>query len=291
MSIDPLTSLSSIRAELESGWALFDAIWKPFGPADWTRKFGKTWTYAEEPYHLAYFDGTLAKYLALGANAPDGRLHMKTFGDINAWNARELAARGPGHTIDDTLAAMHKARNEIRTQLNSMLEADLEAKAWMPLIFGWVTKRDLLQAIIVHNVAEYWKLWIRTGKLAPAPSPSAVNFRLAFMMKLMPATLNRELAQQPFTMTWNFSGPGGGSWTFAVAKGECKVTNAAAPQPDLSISIAPEDFHRMVAKMTPPPLLMLTGKMKVKGFMKMGRFGKLFPEPRPDQELTGAAMG
>ena len=35
-----------------------------------------------------------------------------------------------------------------------------------------------------------------------------------------------------------------------------------------------------------PPLLMLTGKMKVKGLMKMGTFGKLFPEPKPDQIIT-----
>src|SRR5438094_1306690 len=127
MSYDSFTSLASIRAELESSWALFDAIWKPFTAADWKRKFGKTWTYAEQPYHLAYFDGTLAKYFALGANAPADRLHMKTFGDINAWNAREFGARRPNHTADDSLAAMRKARDDIRAQLSRMVDADLDA--------------------------------------------------------------------------------------------------------------------------------------------------------------------
>jgi hypothetical protein len=291
MTYDPLTSLASLKAELESSWALFDTIWKPFTAADWKRKFGKAWTYAEQPYHLAYFDGTLAKFLALGANAPADRLHMKTFGDIHAWNAREFAARGPNHGIQDTLAAMHKSRDDIRAQLSRMTEADLDAKAWMPLIFGWCTKRDLIQAIVVHNVAEYWKLWIRTGKKAPAPSPSAVHFRLSFMMKLMPASMNKTLAQKPFTMVWNFTGPGGGSWTFSVANGACTVSESAAASSDLSITMLPENFHRIVAKMTPPPLLMLTGQMKVKGLTKMARFGKLFPEPRPDQELSGALIG
>jgi hypothetical protein len=37
--------------------------------------------------------------------------------------------------------------------------------------------------------------------------------------------------------------------------------------------------------MTPPPILMLTGQMRVKGLAAMGRFGRLFLEPRPDQRI------
>jgi hypothetical protein len=43
--------------------------------------------------------------------------------------------------------------------------------------------------------------------------------------------------------------------------------------------------------MTPPPLLMLTGQMKVKGLMAMGTFGKLFPEPRPDEIIAAPSGG
>src|SRR5438045_3198220 len=96
-SIDPLTSLSSIRAELDNGWSLFDQAWKPFGAREWSRKFGRTWTYAEQPYHLAYFDGLLAKYFALGATVAEAdRFHMRTFGEINEWNRVEFAKRKPG---------------------------------------------------------------------------------------------------------------------------------------------------------------------------------------------------
>src|ERR1051325_10878211 len=165
-----------------------------------------------------------------------------------------------------------------------MTEADLDAKACMPLIFGWFTKRDLIQAIVVHNLAEYWKLWIRTGKKSPAPSPNAVHARLNFMMHFMPVSLNKELAaKHRLTVVWQFDGPGGGSWTFRVRDGACTVTEEHAAGADLVIRMKPETFHKIVAKMTPPPLLMLTGQMKVKGFGKMGLFGKLFPEPRPDQ--------
>lgn len=288
---DPITSLASIKTELENGWRLFDETWASYGPADWARKFGKTWTYAEIPWHLAYFDGTMATYLAYGPNVPDDRLHLRSMGDLHAWNRREFARRAPGHTVQDSLTAMQESRDAIRRHVATMTDADLDTPAWMPLIFGQGTKRDLLTAIVVHNVAEYWKLWIRTGKRGRAPSPAAVHKRLEFMMAFMPVTMNKDLAaKRPFTAVWTFDGPGGGSWTFAVADGKCTVTEAAAAQCDVRITMKPETFHKLVAKMTPPPVLMLTGQMRVKGIMAMGAFGKLFPEPRLD-EIIAPSMG
>ena len=287
MSLDPLTSLSSIKSELENGWRLFDGIYDTFDARQWAKKFGRTWTYAEQPWHLAYFDRTMGDYLALGANVPaNDRLHLRSMGDLNDWNRRELAMRGPNHTIQDSLAEMRKARDGIRARLGAMSEKDLDEKTWMPLIFGWVKARDVLQAIIVHNVAEFWKLWLRTGKRGPGPSPAAVHFRLDFMMTFMGKTVNKELAaQRSFTMVWNFEGPGGGPWTFNVANGTCNVTQGLPPRFDLQISMKPENFHKLVAKMTPPPVLMLTGQMKIKGFGAMNTFAKMFPEPSPEQQI------
>lgn len=287
MSLDPITSLASITTELEAGWKLFDGIYDTFDARQWARKFGKTWTYAEQPWHLAYFDGMAAKYLAYGPDVPaDDRMRLRSMGEIDDWNRREFARRGPNHTVQDSLAAMRESREAIRRALAGMTERDLDRRTWIPLIFGWATAREVLQMVIIHNVAEYWKLWLRTGKHAPAPSPAAVHLRLDFMMKFMPASMNRELAARtPFTMVWNFDGPGGGAWTFVVSNGRCTVSESMAPRADLTITMKPENFHKLVAKMTPPPLLMLTGQMKVKGFRAMGTFAKLFPEPKRDQVM------
>jgi len=65
MSLDPLTTLPSIARELEAGWKLFDDVYGTFDAPQWAKKFGKTWTYAEQPWHMAYFDGTMANYVAL----------------------------------------------------------------------------------------------------------------------------------------------------------------------------------------------------------------------------------
>lgn len=284
MALDPITSRESLIKELETGWALFDGIYNSFGPAEWARKFGRTWTYAEQPYHLAYFDRMITKALREGPNSPPDRMHLRSLGDLNDWNRREFAKRPAGQTAQQSLEQMRASREELRDLVRSMSEQQLDQKAWMPLIFGWAPSRSVAQASVVHNLAEYWKLWIRTGKKAPAPSPSAVHVRLDFMMRFMPASMNRELAAKtPFTAVWHFDGPGGGAWTFRVRDGACTVTEELAAPADVTITMKPETFHKIVAKMTPPPLLMLTGEMKVKGFLKMGTFGKLFPEPKPEQ--------
>lgn len=292
MPIDPITTLSSIRSELEAGWTLFDDVFATFDEHQWGKKFGKTWTYADEPWHLAYFDRMIATHLVAGEHVSEAdRLFIRSMGEMSAWNKRELAGRAPSHTVADSIAEMRRQRDVIRGQLTVMTESDLESRAWMPLIFGWSTKRGLLHALIIHNVAEYWKLWIRTGQHGPLPSPAAVHLRLNFMMRFMPASMNRELAAvTPFTMVWNFVGPGGGPWTLIVANGRCLVSNAESAAPNLRITMKPENFHKMVANLTPPPILMLTGQMRVKGFAAMSTFAKLFPQPRPDQQLEPPPM-
>ena len=287
MSYDPIASLASITSELEQGWKRFDDVFATFEPRRWSKQFGKTWTYADLPYHLAYFDGMIATYLAYGSDVPpDQTLHLRSMGELNEWNRREFARRPSSHTVEDALADMRKSRDAIRRRTASMTAEDLDRRAWMPLIFGWSTARGLLQAIIVHDVAEYWKLWLRTGKRGVLPTPAAVHLRLDFMMHFMPLTLNRQLAgETAFTMIWNFNGPGGGSWTLRVADGACTVTEGATGTADLAITMKPETFQKLTAKMAPPPLLMLTGQMRIKGLRAMGTFAKLFPEPKPDQRI------
>jgi hypothetical protein len=292
MTIDPITSLASIRSELEACWKLFDGIYGGFDERQWEKSLTKSWTYAEQPWHLAYFDAMIAKHLEAGGRISEAdRLFIRSMGEMNAWNAREFARRSAAHTVHDSLAEMRKQRDVMRAQLASMTDDDLDQRAWMPLIFGWSTKRGLLQACIIHSVAEYWKLWIRTGQHAPQPSPAAVHLRLNFMMHFMPASMNRDVAAvTPFTMVWNFVGPGGGPWTLSIANGRCTVSNTEAPAPNLRITMRPENFHKMVANLTPPPILMLTGQMRIRGFAAMNTFGRLFPQPRPDQVLEAPSM-
>ena len=297
MPIDPITTLTSIKSELEGTWKNFDAIYNTFTSKDWSRKFGKTWTYAEQPYHLAYFDRMFADSVDQGTRVPEAELVLfRTMRELNEWNAREFAKRGPNHTVEDSLRMMHESREAVRSLLATTNEQQLDRKAWFPLFFGWSTAREAFQAIIIHNVAEYLKLWFRTGKKGPTVSPAALHLRLTLMMNFMSKTLDRkEAVGKKFTMVWNFTGPGGGTWTYRVNDGQCIVKKEFAPNPDLTIGMKPETFQKLAAKIQSPPMLMLTGQMKIKGMRAMGTFGKLFPEPKPDQVIEigagGAAAG
>src|SRR4029453_10195571 len=103
MAFDPITSRESLIRELEQGWALFDSIYNTFGPADWDRKFGRTWTYADQPFHMAYFDRMIAKALREGPNSPPDRMHLRSMGDLTDWNRREFARRPAGQSVQQSL--------------------------------------------------------------------------------------------------------------------------------------------------------------------------------------------
>ena len=293
MQYTQLNTVSSIMSELEGTWKNFDAIYATFSPQDWSRKFGRTWTYAEQPYHLAYFDRFHAEYIKKGTNVTEAEKEkFSTLNMLNGWNAREFAKRPVGQTVEQSLKQMHESRDAVRQIAAKMTDKDLDNKMWSCLLCGWVKVGDILKGNIIHNVGEYTKLWLRTGKKGPALNPTVVHLRLNMMTQFMSSTFNREAAGNTrFTMVWNFDGAGGGQWTLRVADGKCALTEENAANPDLTITMKPETLQKMVAKMELPMWLMLSGQMKVKGFGAMKTFGKLFPEPKPDQVLiTGPEM-
>ncbi|MDE3057797.1 MAG: SCP2 sterol-binding domain-containing protein [Bacteroidota bacterium] len=287
MQYNPVSNLASIQSELEGTWKNFDDVYATLSPHDWSRKFGTTWTYADQPYHLAYFDRMHADYIVKGTNVPVAeQIVFNTINKINEWNAKEFAKKQAGHTYERSLQLMRESRDVVRSLTSKMTDKNLSEKAWNPLLCGWVTKAIMLKSILVHNTGEYYKLWFRTGKKGPMPNPAVVHLRLELMMNFMSLMLNKEAAaNKHFTLVWNFDGPGGGAWTFQVHEGQCTVSAVAAEHPNLMITMKPETFQKMVAKMESPVWLMLSGQVKIRGFGAMGAFGKLFPEPPPDKVI------
>ncbi|MBI4429870.1 MAG: SCP2 sterol-binding domain-containing protein [Ignavibacteriales bacterium] len=297
MHYDTVTSVASIGSELEDVWKKLDEVYSTLPQSQWSKKFGKTWVYADQPYHLAYFDRLISGYISKGANVPkEEQILYRTIRDLADWNARMFASKPMSQTVEQSLGQMRQERDVIRQMLSRMHDRDLEAKAWMPLFGGWGTAREHLHAVLLHTIAEYTKLWIRTGKRGPMLNPSGVHLRLGFLMNFMALTMDKAAAaNKDFTVTWNFTGPGGGAWTFRVKDGSCILKEETASDPNLIISMKPETLQKLAAKMEPPPMLMLKGEMKIKGFFAMPTFAKLFPEPRADQVIhigsQGGALG
>ena len=100
-----------------------------------------------------------------------------------------------------------------------------------------------------------------------------------------------EVAKNPFTIGWEFTGPAASSWTMRVAEGACTLAEGRAENPNLRLTMSPETFNIVMIRQAKNPMLaMLRGEMKVKGFSKMGMMKKLFV-PDPDKEIKLPGMG
>jgi hypothetical protein len=276
---------TAILADLEDLWRCSDELFEALSPRDWRRRHGRDWTFADLPYHLSYFDREMvARPLARGRDVPlvEQRV-MRTIADIDAWNARMFAQRPADETPERSLVRLREVRATIRGQLAGWSDDDLERPAFMSLVgAGWLPASAILGAAVAHTWSHLTEARLRLGWSTPRPSAGPTHRALGFFMGFMPRFMNRdEAARGPFMAVMSFNGPGGGSWTISVADGAVTTAEGAAPDADLTLTQSPETFEKIHAKMRHPMLLMLTGQIKVRGFGKMGRYGRLFAMPGP----------
>ena len=282
----PARQGSALIDELESVWSCLDDLFGSFGPADWRRKLGPDWTYADLPYHLSYFDQEIvATPLARGRDVPLAEQRVqRTRRELDAWNAHHFAQRPADETVEQSLARMRRSRESVRRQVARLEEGDLDAPAFTPLLgTGWVPSRMLPAACLAHSWAHYTEARLRLGRRGPLPSDAATHRTLEFFMSLMPMFASKaEIAKGSFAATMVFTGPGGGAWTIRVADGALTSREGAAPDADVVLTQSAETFEKTHSNISSPMWLMLTGQIKMKGFAKMGRFGKLMAFPGPD---------
>lgn len=283
-------TLPILMGQLEEIWGHVDTLLDPLTPADWWRKHGKDWVFADLPYHLGYFDReTVAEPIRIGPDLPaaDQKL-MRTMGEIDAWNARKFAERRPGQSVGESLAQMRASRDAVRQAVAGLTDADLGRRAFIPLAgCGWLNVGLALQSCLVHTWAHFVEARLRLKQAAPIPSPAITHTALSFFLGMMPMMISRDkLPARPFTAVMRVGGPGGGDWTIRVADGACTVREARADLADLTMTYRDAVTFLATAKNAQNPMLaMLIGKIRVQGFRNVGTFGKLFAEPKPDQVL------
>ena len=281
----PSREAASVLAEAESLWSCLDDLFDSLGPAEWQRRLGPDWTYADLPYHLSYFDQEIVvSPIERGRDVPpDERRVMRTRVELDAWNARMFARRPAGETVEDSRARMRRSRDAVRRQLARVGDDDLDAPVFVSLIgCGWISTRMVLNALVAHTWSHLTEARLRLGRRGPVPIPAATHRTLGFFMEFMPRFANpHEIARGPFSAVMAFTGPGGGAWTIRFADGAATSAEGAAPDADLTMTQSAETFEKQHSNLANPMLLMLTGQIKVKGFRKMGRFGKLMHMPGP----------
>jgi hypothetical protein len=280
---------ATLTGQLEEIWADLDTLLNPLTPADWQRKHGKHWVFADLPYHLSYYDlDTVATLIVKGRDVPASEQKMqRTMGELNRWNDGKFAERPASQSVAESMAQMRASRDAVRQAIAGLTEESMGNPASIPLVgCGWVTARIALQSCLVHTWAHFTEARLRLKQNAPIPNPTITHAGLSFFLSMMPMLVNAEQAKAPFTATLNIGGAGGGNWTVRVGNGTCTVSEEYAVSADMIMSHRDaETFLSTMRGMQNPMAAMLTGKIKVQGFYKMGVFGKLFAEPKPDRVL------
>lgn len=286
-------TLDSIVHDLKSVWGNYDSVWDSMQNSDWTKKFGKDWTFQDQPYHLAYLTRMAARNISEGENLPAVEQELAaTPKGIDEYNARKFSDKPGGLTVDETRKQLIASRDALLAAVSAITDDDMDSKAWLPIGYGWTTKRNILMFCLVHDVGEYAELSLRRGGNTPTPPEAAIHSRLEFMMEFMSMLAKPENAgSQPFRLVWNFEGPGGGAWTLSVADGECELESGRASDPDVVMTTTFAGFEKMTRKMSNPMWMMLTRQVKVKGFFKMRKMSKIFAEPAPDEVLIKDGRG
>jgi hypothetical protein len=286
--------LDGYVAELEALWRGFDETYAGLRPDYWRKPYGKDWRFADQPFHLAYFDRVIvAEPLEAGEDLPTGeRWSLRCMGDIDQWNAGEFAKRPAGLTPEGSLAELRQVHGRIVAALGRFDDGDLDRARVFSHFFdlGFISLRELLETAGLHNWGELSELKWRLGRRVPEPPPAVTHRSLGYYLLTMRALCRPERASRPFTVQFEFTGPGGSCWTMRVADGACTLAEEAAERPDLAFRMSPDSFNlAMIRRVVNPAAAMLTGRVRVRGLSKVPTFLRLFPQPQPDQPITVGA--
>jgi hypothetical protein len=279
-----LTAQMAFLVDLEDLWRCLDELFASLASGDWSQQHGKHWTFADVLYHLGYFDRDVVAYpIERGPDVPTAQQWAaRSKSELNAWNERMFARRPPEQTVTQSLAQMQASRETLRRILGQMPETALDRPVWFPLLVGgWVPIRAVLASCRQHTWGQVMELRLRhpmsTRATLPVPRATTMHAALGDLMSFFPLRLNRVQAEQiRFTLSMNFSGPGGGSWTVRVADGACAVSEEHATQADLVLIQSPETFMKTCLELHDPMLAIRSGEISVQGLEYLDIFARLF---------------
>ena len=86
------------------------------------------------------------------------------------------------------------------------------------------------------------------------------------LMEALPgAFLPEKAANTKALLQFNLTGEGGGLWAMNVADGKCQVREETASQPDVTVTMAADDFAALYGNQLNPVQAFMAGRIKVSG--------------------------
>jgi len=99
------------------------------------------------------------------------------------------------------------------------------------------------------------------------------------VFEIMPSRFNAQAAQGVnATYQFELTGDGGGTYNVAVGNGACKVNKGPAATPNITITMAAQDYLDMINGKLNPQMAFMGGKLKIKGDMSLAlKMQQIFP--------------
>ena len=282
----------ALHAELNQLWSSMDALiaagefdYEEAGPPRLTCDVP-----ASIPGHVARFDeGVVLHAVRRRAEVPPTDQHkVRSVIELERWSAPVSTARRPDR--EATRAWVCSTRTAIDQILTSAHadDADLNQPIWwpLPLSGGWQTSRVAFEACCSHTWNHVVELWMRNygpgepipDSLGPATNRALNHYASQISRLLDPERLARFSAM---TVVMEFTGPGGGAWTFHVRDGGCLVREGWADDADVVITQSPGTFARTFLFGTQSQLhAVVAGDIRVSGSVRAAlAFRRLFHLP------------
>jgi hypothetical protein len=268
-----LNNISQTLTDLETIWTALDSFYERFTPQDWARKHGQDWTFADMPYHLAYFNQMVINNI----RNDEGQQSKLTLQELNVWNDAHFADRPASQAGSNVLAYLHETQAALR-QLTT--QHPPETPVFLPLIIvgGWRTLTFALEYLLDHTWLHFTESHLRYTQSLPDLPASLVTRALNFSMMAAAGALQPEdLVGVNLVTILQLTGEGRGTWTFTMRDGKCQVEAGSTAHADAEITTDIATYLKTsVHNMQAPILALLMGKTRIKGLAGGQQFQKIF---------------
>ena len=268
-----VNDVSQTLADLETIWGALDTFYQRFAPQDWARQHGKEWTFADMPFHLAYFN----QMVIHGILSDHGEKAPLTLQELNTWNNEHFAERPASQSGAKGLEYLRSTQMAIKQEA---IRQAPETPVFLPLIIvgGWRTLKFALEYLLAHTWLHFTESHLRYNKSLPNLPASLVHSVLDFNMEMAGGALRPDdLVGVNLATVLRLTGPGGGSWTFTMRDGKCQVEKSATTHSDAEITTDIATYMKTSTyNMQSTVVALLMGKTKIKGMAGGQQFQKVF---------------